>query len=350
MPDPLIAILVAGAIILVGLGLVLPKSGLLPRWRRAQRNNERVLSEDALKHIQHSETHGYPANLHSLAGALNISVNQAAGILDKIQALNLVGIEGNEFRLTPEGREYALRIIRAHRLWERYLAEETGFTEAEWHDQAEEYEHRLTDSEAQALASQLGNPLYDPHGDPIPTNAGEFKPHQGKPLPSMEIDAPLRIVHIEDEPEVIYAQLVAEGLHPGMEARILEKSPQRVRFFAGGDVHLLAPIVAGNISVLPVSQEPVESRQVGQPLSELKAGQQGSVLSLSPRIRGAERRRLMDLGILPGVVIEAAFTSPSGDPTAYRVRETLIALRKEQARSILISQERSSHSEVDVKD
>src|SRR3990172_8060744 len=122
---------VAGAIILVGLGLVLPKSGLLPRWRRAQRNNERVLSEDALKHIQRGETHGYPTNLHSLAGALNISVNQAADILNKIQALNLVRIEGEAFRLTPSGHDYALRIIRAHRLWEQYLAEETGFTEAE---------------------------------------------------------------------------------------------------------------------------------------------------------------------------------------------------------------------------
>ena len=350
MPDPLIALLVAGAVVLLSLGLFLPKSGLVPRWRRAQRNNERVLYEDALKHIQRGETHGDPANLHSLAGALNISVNQAADILDKIQALNLVRIEGNAFRLTPEGREYALRIIRAHRLWEQYLAEETGFTEAEWHDQAEQYEHLLTANEAQALASQLGNPLYDPHGDPIPTIAGEFKPHQGKPLTSMEVDAPLRIVHIEDEPDAIYAQLVAEGLHAGMEGRILEKSPQRVRFFAGGDVHLLAPIVAGNISVLPVSQEPVERREEGQPLHELKAGQQGTVLSLSPRIRGAERRRLMDLGILPGVAIEAAFTSPSGDPTAYLVRETLIALRKEQARSILIASDSASHFEDDGKD
>ena len=117
MPNPLIALLVAGAIILVNLGLFLPKSGLVPRWQRAQRNSERILSEDALKHIQRGETHGYPVNLHSLAGALNISANQAANILNKIQALNLVRIEGNAFRLTPEGREYALRIIRAHRLW-----------------------------------------------------------------------------------------------------------------------------------------------------------------------------------------------------------------------------------------
>ena len=52
---------------------------------------------------------------------------------------------------------------------------------------------------------------------------------------------------------------------------------------------------------------------------------------LSPQCRGPERRRLMDLGILPGTVIQAELVSPSGDPTAYRIRDALIALRKEQA-------------------
>ncbi|RME45954.1 MAG: ferrous iron transport protein A [Caldilineae bacterium] len=53
--------------------------------------------------------------------------------------------------------------------------------------------------------------------------------------------------------------------------------------------------------------------------------------------RGAERRRLMDLGILPGTLIRAEMVSPSGDPTAYRIRGALIALRKEQADRIYIT-------------
>jgi len=53
--------------------------------------------------------------------------------------------------------------------------------------------------------------------------------------------------------------------------------------------------------------------------------------------RKHERRRLMDLGILPGTLIEAVLRSPGGDPTAYRVRGALIALREEQSRWIYIS-------------
>jgi len=52
--------------------------------------------------------------------------------------------------------------------------------------------------------------------------------------------------------------------------------------------------------------------------------------------RGPERRRLMDLGVLPGAVLVAEGTSPLGDPTAYLVRGTVIALRRAQARCIQV--------------
>jgi DtxR family Mn-dependent transcriptional regulator len=153
----------------------------------------------------------------------------------------------------------------------------------------------------------------------------------------MPVDAPLRIIHIEDEPEAIYAQLVAEGLFPGMNARLIEISSQRLRVWAGGDEHILAPLVAANISVVPLTQEAAAKPNGGLPLSDLATGEQGQVLALSPRFRGAERRRMLDLGILPGTLIQPEMTSPSGDPTAYRVRGALIALRKEQARLIQVA-------------
>jgi ferrous iron transport protein A len=52
---------------------------------------------------------------------------------------------------------------------------------------------------------------------------------------------------------------------------------------------------------------------------------------------GAERRRLMDLGIVPGATIRAELTSPFGDPTAYLVRGGLLALRRNQARLITVA-------------
>ena len=336
MPDPLIALLIAGLIAALGWLFFRPNNGLVPRWRKARQITKRVLLEDALKHIQRCERHSETPSLQSIAGALEISVNQAAQIADELQTMELIEIDGSGFSLTPAGREYALRIIRAHRLWEEYLAEQTGFDESEWHDQAEEYEHLLSAEEAKDLAQQLGNPIYDPHGDPIPSPTGEFKHHPGKPLTSMELDTPLRIVHIEDEPEEIYAQLVAEGLSPGMFVRITEKTSQRVRFWIGDEEHLLAPIIATNISVVPLPEEDLEQIQPGIPLHTLEPGEKGRVVSLSPRLRGADRRRMMDLGILPGTTIDVEMASPSGDPTAYKIRGALIALRREQAKLIQV--------------
>ena len=49
---------------------------------------------------------------------------------------------------------------------------------------------------------------------------------------------------------------------------------------------------------------------------------------------GNIRRRLLDLGLVRGTQITPVFKSPSGDPTAYEIRRTLIALRKEDSRLI----------------
>lgn len=72
-------------------------------------------------------------------------------------------------------------------------------------------------------------------------------------------------------------------------------------------------------------------------LADLKPGEQATVLALNTS--GLNRRRMMDLGILPGTTITAEMRSPLGDPTAYRVRGSLVALRREQAQDIHIEKE-----------
>jgi DtxR family Mn-dependent transcriptional regulator len=291
----------------------------------------RILSEDALKHIYKYEQADRHPTVQSVAGALQVSLDEAAKLLTKMAARHLLGLSGDSFYLTPQGQEYALQVIRAHRLWERYLADETGFAEAEWHERAERYEHSLSPAEMEALAARLGHPTHDPHGDPIPTADGTMVPHGGRPLATLSAGEAGRIVHLEDEPEVIYAQLVAEGLHPGMLVRVTEVTPQRIRFQANSAEHRLAPMLAANISVVTVEPEEVVTPELCETLSSLKPGQTARVVSLSRACRGSERRRLMDLGVLPGTTIKAEMVSPSGDPTAYRIRGALIALRKEQA-------------------
>ena len=339
MPHSLIVLITITVFVAIGAVLFWPERGLVGRWRQARRMTERVRSEDALKHIHKCEMSHRPT-LESIAGALHVTLNEAVDVVSKMQDRNLLEMEGGEFCLTPTGRDYALHIIRAHRLWERYLADETGVAEAGWHDWAERYEHTLSPAQADALSVQLGNPTHDPHGDPIPSADGRMAPLRDRPLTAVPIDEPIRIVHLEDEPETVYAQLVAEGLHPGMVGRVTEISPQRVRLWADGEEHLLAPIVAANISVVQLPKEPEVGSTPLERLADLKPGEKAKVLSISHACRGGERCRFMDLGILPGIVIEAEMSSPSGDPTAYRVRDTLIALRREQAKAIYITRQK----------
>lgn len=71
------------------------------------------------------------------------------------------------------------------------------------------------------------------------------------------------------------------------------------------------------------------------PLSQLSVGQSATVKKL--QTSGTMRRRLQDLGIISGTKIECVLKSPAGDPVAYRIRGALVALRKKDSKSILIS-------------
>ena len=126
-----------------------------------------------------------------------------------------------------------------------------------------------------------------------------------------------------------------------MVLRVLDTSPRRIRFWANGNEHVLSPLLAANISVRQVQRE-TEPAVPGLPLDQLEVGTTGTVVRIAPGIRGAERRRLLDLGVLPGTQIKAEMKSPGGDPTAYLVRGALIALRADQARHIKISTEGSA--------
>ncbi|GIK56386.1 MAG: hypothetical protein HND44_06805 [Chloroflexi bacterium] len=340
MHNPLIALLIGTAVVAVLLLLFLPERGLYWRWQQTGRLTQRVLTEDALKFIHKAEMRGEKPTLAAIAGTLHISQNDTAVLLTDMQNEQLLTVQQGQIQLTPPGREAALHIIRAHRLWERHLAEETGYDQAEWHGRAEQIEHHLSPEEVEALAERLGHPTHDPHGDPIPTASGEIITHGGMALTQLPLDTPARIVHLEDEPELVYAQLAAEGLHPGMAVRVVEVSPERIRFWANGNEHWLAPIIAANVSVVEIETAvPPEPVPAGEPLTALKPGETGEVIAISPACRGAERRRFMDLGILRGAKITAGFRSPGGDPVAYQIRGATIALRREQAAFISIIRE-----------
>lgn len=70
-------------------------------------------------------------------------------------------------------------------------------------------------------------------------------------------------------------------------------------------------------------------------LDQLQPRQQAVIVALEHT--GAQRRRLMDLGFVPGTAVEVALNNPLGDPTAYRVRGAVIALRRTQSRLIQVA-------------
>ena len=337
MPEPLTLLLI-GFLGGLALGLLFwPKVGWVQRWQGRRARARQVQKQDVLKQSRLNELAGQPSTLRGLARRLGVSPSQMASILGDLESAGSLKVAAEEIHLTQEGRLEGARIIRAHRLWERHLADDTGFAESEWHERAERQEHRLTPDEAESLARQLGQPARDPHGDPIPTADGELVLHEGRPLTMVPAGATVRITHVEDEPAEVYEQIAAAGLVPGAIVRLVEIGPDGLLLVANGDEHRLSAGAADNISVVPLPSEAVAETAHGAPLFSLRTGERGQVVGLSPRCRGAERRRLLDLGILPGTMIEAVMTSPSGDPTAYRIRDALIALRREQAGLVRIA-------------
>lgn len=315
---------------------IFSKRDLLSSMLRGGRKNERILMEDALKSVQQSEFRCNPASLQGIAGVLKISPDRASKLIKKMSDLNLIKMDGNEIHLTSVGFGHALHLTRAHRLSEEYLAQQTEWPLEEIHRRADKVEHGITGKELEDLSLRLGNPLYDPHGDPIPSPKGKVKHFDDQPLTASSENQTFVITHLEDEPEEIFSQLSAEGLRPGMIVHIADKTQQKIRFWSEAGEHVLAPLFAANITVAPICEVSPPQQDQGLTLSDLPIGKDAEIKELSPFIRKYQRRRLMDLGIIPGTVVKAEMRSPNGDPTAFRIRGTVIALRQEQTDSIKI--------------
>ena len=302
----------------------------------SKQNQQKTLTEDILKQLYHVEQSNRTATIIDLSGALQIRRSKILPIVEATTASGLIHSTDEALHLTNSGREYALKIVRVHRLWEKYLAEKTGFLPSEWHYLAEKMEHKLNESDIDKLSTSLGNPMFDPHGDPIPSAEGEVTVVKWLPLPSYPINKPGKIVHIEDEPGVIYQQILAKRILIGSHILVKKSTNSEVVISSEGENHYFSPIVAANINVAVLSNEETFEENAVR-LSSLASGEMAEVVGISQECRGANRRRLLDLGILPGTSIEVDLESPMRDPIAYRVRNTSIAIRNSLADLILIN-------------
>ena len=334
MTDPAIALFVFFGLTALGAIVLWPESGIAPRLRRIARLTERVRLEDVLKQLYKLEYDRLPATAESVAGGVQISRTQAIRLLQLLEEKELATAAGARFGLTESGRAQALHIVRAHRIWERFLADRTGTRPEDWHGQAETREHLLSVAETEDLAAALGHPVYDPHGDPIPTAEGEMPARAGVLLSALEPGERGLITHLEDEPEEIYGELVALQLGLMTPVERLEGEAGRVRFRSGDATHDVSSSVARNVTV-EVSDE-VQDARWSRTLADLEPGDSATVAAISPLCRGPARRRLLDLGVVPGTVVHARMRSAGGDPVAYDIRGALIALRREQAAHIRV--------------
>ena len=303
-------------------------------WHGHNRLRARQRLEDALKHLFEQEYRGRRASISSLAGALRLRDRTVVALVGRMQAQGLLETHGQEFRLTTDGEKLALQIVRAHRLLERYFADEARLPLHAVHAAAERREHLLSPDQVERLSASLGHPRLDPHGDPIPTRDGTVPPASGTPATSWPPDTTGRIVHLEDEPEISYAQIVAEGLRVGQLVRIVETTPTRIVLSDGDNEFRLAPAVAANVFLAPAVESGLSAGVVR--LSDLANDARAEIVALDDACQGFSRRRLMDLGFTDGAIIRPFLRTFAGDPRAYEVRGTLVALRRDQASQVLV--------------
>ncbi len=322
-------------VLLVLLAVFLPKYGGLVCFTNWQEIHQRELVEDALKHLIDREQQGRHASPESLAGTLELSPQKTMKLIAQMETQKLVEHAGMQIHLTAEGERWALHVVRAHRLWERYLADEARMPLVKIHGEAHRREHTMTETQLDAMDAAMGHPVTDPHGDPIPSREGQLRSLEATPLTAWLAEGAVRISHLEDEPAIAYEQILAAGLRLGLVIRIIEKTPERYVLSDGENEYRLAPSVAANVhvSALPESETALQG---AVPLWQLAHEQKAEILALDEGVQGFTRRRFLDLGLTPGTLIFPELQNFFGDPRAYRVRGTLIALRKDQAAQIWV--------------
>ena len=315
--------------------IFVPRFGLLALFQDWQSARQRERVEDALKHLLDREQAGRHTSPESLAGTLDLPRRKTTALIATMESQGLIESRGPDLHLTTEGERWAMHIVRAHRLWERYLADEARMPLEKVHTEAHRREHGLTAAQLDQMEAALGHPTTDPHGDPIPSRDGVMAKADATPITGWQTDHLARIVHLEDEPAIAYQQILATGLRLGQTIRILENDSQKYVLSDGENEYRLAPAVAANVHVSPLPEGTVFPAGTIS-LDELQHDQQAEIVTLDDAVQGFTRRRFLDLGLTPGTTIYPELKNFFGDPRGYRVRGTLIALRKDQAAQIWV--------------
>ncbi len=157
-------------------------------------------------------------------------------------------------RLTPEGEQLALEMIRHHRLIELFLAEVLGMPWDRVHDEAEVLEHHISEELEELIAAKLGQPARDPHGDPIPSRELGVVADDSVALEEWRPGAGAVFERVSDRDPEMLRYLGARGILPGVELLVTGREPfdGPITVEAGGEEHALGGALVRRMYVAPL--------------------------------------------------------------------------------------------------
>ena len=188
--------------------------------------------EDYLKAIWLSARDG-PVSNCTVATSLGVSRSSVTGMLAKLNDLGLASYTRHHgAQLTPSGEKQALQLLRRYRLIETFLIQHFGYGWDEVHSEAEALEHAVSDRFTECLATSLGHPTHDPHGDPIPSADGTLPDTPNTPLAEVDIGDTLHVSRLLTQDAVILTYLANLGIRPGQGVKVHQREP------LGGLLHI----------------------------------------------------------------------------------------------------------------
>ncbi len=182
--------------------------------------------EDYLKAIYQLSPEGRAASTSEIAQLLALSPPSVTGMVKRLSEHGLLEhVPYRGVQLTDEGRRAALRMVRRHRLIEAYLVEFLGYSWDTVHEEAERLEHAVSDTLVERMATALGNPVVDPHGDPIPSADGSIHELSCTPLSDIPVGetAEIHRVHASEPDRLRY--IASLGLVPGARVTVVDRQP-----------------------------------------------------------------------------------------------------------------------------
>jgi DtxR family Mn-dependent transcriptional regulator len=178
--------------------------------------------QDYLKALYKLQQGRDAVSTSEIADRVGVSAASATNMVKRLAGLRLVAYSRYQgFALTPAGEKIALETIRHHRLIELYLARHLGVPLEQVHGEAERMEHVLSDEVESRIATALGNPARDPHGDPIPATDGTMRDVRYPKLETLAPGAHGVVAHVSDESPALLRRLADLGVLPGAALKML---------------------------------------------------------------------------------------------------------------------------------